>query len=292
MNNRSIKCTNQDGVSLTFAEKGFTPFLLADCEGVYLVENTVTISQNTMSDGGAYQGSVAKIRNIVLTLKDNQSHVANRKLLHALFKSGESGNLVFTEEPNVRQIEYFVESVNSTGEDGARTYTVSLLCPDPFFYAMHDITVELAAWESAFEFLHTFIGEGEEFGYKSSVELQQIKNDNAANNIGMTIKMSAIDTVTNPTVTKVETQEHITIGTPSKPMSLTRGDVLTIETADNNKHVYLTHNGVTTNVNQYLTEDSTFIQLMRGVNSIGYSADSGAENLIIEISYRLKYVSA
>ena len=520
MNNRSIKCTNKDGVSLTFAERGFTPFLLVDCEGAYLADNTVTISQNTMSDGGAYQGSVAKIRNIVLTLKDNDDHVFNRDLLHALFKSGESGKLVFSEDPNVRQIEYYVESLNSTGEDGARTYTVSLLCPDPFFYAMNDVSVLMASWEANFEFIHEFpgtlnarlqktvkgnpitvtdayntsivnlsvdfspvqsgsgtpsptnirpitgydslpiainsdpsaipglfnetiyggiytplqgrvvvyrkgitfdgqstevwndpitvdgnkifrcsrllprataimcdsleakplanmltensieirsqdgdvsvwadwaqgfttgaefksalaqhpitlvysvnehrmlatydatldsgtntisttangtitltyetnvgtvTGDGEEFGYRSTVELQQIQNDNAANNIGMTIKLSAVDAATNPTVTKVETQEHITIGTASKPMNLTRGDVLTIETSDNNKHVYLTHNGVTTNVNQYLTEDSTFIQLMRGINSISYSAESGSENLIVEISYRLKYVSA
>ena len=524
MNNRSIKCTNKDGVSLTFAERGFTPFLLVDCEGAYLADNTVTISQNTMSDGGAYQGSVAKIRNIVLTLKDNDDHVFNRDLLHALFKSGESGKLVFSEDPNVRQIEYYVESLNSTGEDGARTYTVSLLCPDPFFYAMNDVSVLMASWEANFEFIHEFpgtlnarwqftytgnpitvtdayntsivdlsvefmpvqsgsgtpsptnirpitgydsipiainsdpsaitglfdetiywgvynpidgnvevfwkgmtfdgqstevwsdpitvdgnkvfrcsrllpgsyammcdslnalmydvypewgmpensigiwsptgdvsvkadwaqgfttgaefksalaqhpimlvyyahetrtlvaydttldsgtntisttangtitltyetnigkvTGDGEEFGYRSTVELQQIQNDNAANNIGMTIKLSAVDAVTNPTVAKVETQEHITIGTASKPMNLTRGDVLTIETSDNNKHVYLTHNGVTTNVNQYLTEDSTFIQLMRGINSISYSAESGSENLIVEISYRLKYVSA
>ena len=522
MNDRSITCTNQDGVKLTFAERGLTPFLLVDCEGAYLAENTVTISQNTMSDGGAYQGSVAKIRNIVLTLKDNTDHVFNRNLLQALFKSGETGNLVFSEDPNVRQIDYYVESLNSTGEDGARTYTVSLLCPDPFFYAMNDVTVVMASWVAGFEFIHEFpgienarqqktetgnpitiddayntswvsmaidfeseqagsgtpsptnirsfalyyripilvnsetyttysdfpittgswdvntgvlkvtkkgivfngqssevwgnpttvygrkffrcasllpgasasrcdslvpveavtvmsampdnsigivtsngtvivtadwaqslttgaqfktaleqhpitleyddgehtysvsaqegtlatgantisstvdgtitlvyltnnavvTGVGEEFGYRQQVAIEQIMNDNAANNIGMVIKLTVADAVTNPTVTKVETQEHITIGTASKPMNLTRGDTLTIYTADNNKRVTLTHDGVATNVNQYLTEDSTFIQLMRGINTFGYSADSGAENLMVEISYRLKYVSA
>ena len=73
---------------------------------------------------------------------------------------------------------------------------------------------------------------------------------------------------------------------------MTAGDVLTITTADNDKHVYLTHDGVTTEVNEYLTEDSVFIQLMRGDNDIGYSADAGEDNMVVEITYRLKYRSA
>ena len=54
--NRSITCSNNDGVSITFGEKGLSPFLLVAAEGIYEVANNVTISENTMTDGGAYQG--------------------------------------------------------------------------------------------------------------------------------------------------------------------------------------------------------------------------------------------
>ena len=289
---RTITCSNQDGVSVTFGERTMNPFLLEDAEGCYTVENNVTISENTMSDGGVYQGSVAKIRNIILTLRDYLDNVYNRNLINALFKSGEIGTLVFKEEDNERKIEYVVETINSTGNYGSRTYTVSLLCPDPFFYAMSDITVYMASWVANFEFIHEFSEDGEEFGYRSNVRLQNIVNDNAANNIGMVISISADGAVTNPSIIRVESDESITVGSSSKPFSMVAGDTLRITTANNDKHVYLIRNGVTTEVNEYLTEDSVFIQLMRGENHIGYSADSGEDNMVVAITYRLKFASA
>ena len=289
---RTITCSNADGVSISFGERGLTPFLLVSAEGCYYIDNNVTISANTMTDGGAYQGSVAKVRNIVLTVKDLTNHVYNRNLLAALFKSGDVGTLVFKEDTNERQIEYYVESVNSTGQFGTRTYTISLLCPDPFFYAMDDISVFMAAWVENFEFPHEFISTGEEFGYRSIERSQRIVNENAADHIGMTIKINAIGAVENPSITHVETGDTITVGTSNKPMQMVAGDVITITTSDNDKHVYLTHMGVTTEVNEYLTEDSVFIQLMRGANDIGYDAESGVSNMIVELTYRLKYQSA
>lgn len=289
---RTVTCSNADGVSVTFGERGLTPFLLVEADGVYYAANTVTISENTMSDGGSYQGSVAKIRNIVLTLQDLTNHVYNRNLLAALFKPGEPGTLVFKEDSQERQIEYYVENVNSTGQYGSRVYTVSLLCPDPFFYAMEDVKVYMAAWIPDFEFIHEFTASGEEFGYRSAERLQQITNQNAADNIGMTITITANGGVTNPSIIRVESDEAITVGTSTKPLSMEAGDILTITTSDNDKHIYLTHEGVQEEINEYLTEDSVFIQLMRGVNNIGYDAESGVDNMVVELSYRLKYQSA
>lgn len=290
--NRSITCLNNDGVSITFGEKGLSPFLLVAAEGIYEVANNVTISENTMTDGGAYQGSIAKIRNIVLTLKDITNHVYNRNLLDALFKSGTPGTLVFKEDENEREINYYVESINSTGESGARTYTVSLLCPDPFFYALSDVVVYLAAWMGNFEFAHEFIEAGEEFGYRSNQRSLNIVNEQAEDGTGLNITISAAGVVQNPSVIRVESNEAITIGTTSTPFDMEAGDTLLITTADNDKHVYLTRNGITTEVNQYITEDSVFIQLMRGNNNIGYSAAVGIDQMSVRISYRLKFASA
>ena len=289
---RYITCTNKDGYSTTFGERKLSPFLLTDATGIYEVANNVTISNNTMSDGGAYQGSVAKVRNIVLTIKDIDDHVAHRNVLRALFKSGEPGELVFHEDTTELKISYYVESLTSTGAFGARTYTVSLLCPDPFWYALDDITLFMAAWNDNFEFQHEFTSLGEEFGYRSASLLQTIMNENASDGIGMDILIKAIGAVTNPSVSHVERSETIKVGSVTKSLSMVAGDELRITTSDNDKHVYLTHLGTTTEINEYLTESSVFIQLMRGSNTIGYSADSGVANMVVQITYRLKYAGA
>lgn len=290
--NRKITCSNSDGVEITFGERGPYPFLLVEAEGCYTVDNNVTISENTMSDGGAYQGSVAKIRNIVLTLRDYLDNVYNRNLLNALFKSGEKGTLVFSEDSNERKIEYYVESITSSGEYGSRTYQVSLLCPDPFFYALSDVTVYMADWITAFEFPHRFLEGGEEFGYRSNTRLQTITNENAADNIGMEIVIYASGGVVNPSVIRVESDERITLGTAARNFVMEAGDRVRITTSDNDKHVYRIRNGVETEVNEYLTEDSVYIQLMRGTNSIGYDASVGVDAMVVQVTYRMKYAGA
>jgi hypothetical protein len=71
-----------------------------------------------------------------------------------------------------------------------------------------------------------------------------------------------------------------------------RGDVLVITTGINNKHIRLTRGGVTTEVNEYMTEDSEFIQLMYGNNNIAYDASEGEEFMAVDIKYSYEYEGA
>jgi len=290
---RIIRCTNKDGVSMRFTERDLTPFILVSADGIYDAINNVHVSENTMIDGAQYQGSTAKFRNIVLTLKDDGNFPEDRNSLNQLFKDNEVGLLEISENgQNVRVIDYYVESMKSTGTFGVRYHTISLICPDPFFYDPNDTTVYMASWVSNFEFEFEDEGEGFEFGYQSAERIQNIVNDYAEDNIGMTIRISCSGAVVNPSIIRVESDTHITVGSTAKPLETQVGDVVTITTGTGNKHVYLTREGTTTEINEYLTEDSDFIQLMRGNNNIGYSADSGEEYMTVGISYRFKHARA
>ena len=291
---RSITCDNHNGSKMTFSLSGFTPFLLANVDGLYLSENKVSISDNTMTDGGTYQGSVAKVRNVVLTLMDkpdNDFNQRNRDALYILFAEDSRGTLTYEENGQTRQIGYYVEKVYKKSIAN-HAITVSLKCDDPFFYDVEAENVAMADQIADFEFIHEFVDEGEEFGHQSAIRLVNIVNDTATDRIGMTITLDAVSTVTNPKVTRVESDEHIQIGSEDYPFSMQNGDQIIITTGMNNKHVYLIRGGVKTEINQYLTEDSEFIQLMRGDNNIGYSASVGEDYLSVNISYKMKYSGA
>lgn len=295
---RSITCTNKTtGVSITFGEEGFTPFFLATVDGLYQSKNSLYISDNTMTDGGTYQGSIAKKRNIVLYVMDNPQsedfiyNQYNRDLLYSLFRKDEKGTLIYTENGKSRKIDYYSEGVKRANK-GSRLFSISLICPNPMFTDENSHTVSMADWLDGFEFIHEFIEDGEELGYRSGERLVNIVNDIATNNIGLTIVMEAIGNVTNPSIIHVETEKKTFIGSTANPFSMVRGDKLTITTATNNKHVRLTHEGVTTEVNEYLTEDSEFIQLMYGNNNIAYDADVGEDYLTVDITYSYEYEGA
>lgn len=291
---RYITCDNHNGSKMTFSVDGFTPFILANVDGIYLSENNVTISDNTMTDGGTYQGSVKKKRNIVLTLMDRPDNVynqRNRDALYILFAEASLGTLTYEENGILRKIDYYVEKVYKKNLD-SRLITVSLLCADPFFYDYDTTTVMMANWVANFEFIHEFQAEGEEIGYRSAERLVNIVNDTATDNIGMTITLEASSDVTNPRITRVESDTHIQLGSEDYPFEMVNGDVVIITTSVNDKHVYLLRGTERTEVNEYLTEDSTFIQIMRGDNHIGYTADYGDGYLSVSIQYRMKYSGA
>lgn len=287
---RVITCQNTHGSKLEFSENSFLPFMLASVKGIYDTENDVVMPENTMSSGGTYQGSRSRIRYITLTIIHNPQikyAMAQRDVLRELFLKDDYGTLTYTEDGESRKINYYVEYIRRV--ENKPIYMISLKCDDPYFYAENDNTIELATWVSAFTFPHDFLEEGEEFGYRSSERIAEVINDNASDNIGLTIKVYTNGTVVNPQITRVESDESVIVGTTRKPFTMTAGDVLTITTGENDKHVYLTHNQVTTEVNEYLAEESEFIQLMRGENHFGYSASSGESNMVVTISYRLKY---
>lgn len=290
---RKVTCTNNQGTTITFGENAFEPFLLAYIDGVYETENNVIITANTMSDGGTYQGSTKKVRNIVLGISDKASNVYrinSRDVLYNLFPKNELGTLTYWEDGIERVINYRVESVKQGAWD-KRLYTVSLLCDDPYFYAKNDIHISMASAISNFEFEHEFYS-WEEISYISQNRIATVDNMNAVDDIGLTITITTKGNASNITVTRIESDEHITVGHSGKPLNMILGDKLIITTGNGDKHVYFERDGEREEINEYITEDSVFIQLARGINNIGYSAESGEENLTVELSYKLKYEGA
>ena len=292
---RQITCVNgNSNISCIFGEEGFTPFLLENAEGIYELSARVTVTENTLTDGSTYQSSMLNTRNIVLTLRDREDadHTANRQFLLALFPVRSEGTLIYEDGSEKRQISYYVEKLTSDGVFYSRAYQISLICPDPYFYDTSDVVVTLAAFVPNFVFRHEFTAAKEEFGYRQANRLQNLKDEFGTDGIGMEITISASAPVRNPQIIRVESDEHIAVGTNDMPLDMAAGDRVIITTADNQKRIWFLHEGVRTNISHYLAEGSSFIQLHRGNNSIGYSAASGVDAMIISIKYRFQYASA
>ena len=289
---RIITCTNAKGYSMSFTEQGFTPFLLAKANGIYDAENTIFSTNNTMLDGAEYQGSVMATRNITLILKDKKPFADNRDKISVLFDKSSLGTLTVGDEGHKRSIEYYVESITSTATPEVRYTTISLLCPNPHFYDPYYTRAYIANMQSNFEFPHEFKTEGEEFSYINNDMIKTITNNSAEDNIGLTIIITTTLSVVNPSITKIESNETIQIGTENKPITLHVGDKLIISTIVGSKNVSFIHDGVETDINEYLSDDSVFFSLSRGDNNFGINADSGKDYMIAEIIYKYSYARA
>lgn len=285
---RYITCTNEDGMSCKFGSS-FSPFLLTTVDGIYKVESNITISNSNLIDGGIFQGSNITSRNIVLTVRDKDNHKDNREFLYRLFKPNSEGVLRYFENDDVKRINYYVESIDVTGVYSSRQATISLMCADPFFYDNEETVEYLAEWRGSFEFKHQFTSSKEEIGYRSLVKSLNIQNLTPRDDVGLNIEITSVGAAKNLKITNVEQNKTISIGTDEKPFNMVAGDIVNIVTEKGNKNVTLTREGVTIGINNYLSEDSEFIQLGVGNNHIGYDASEGVSNLSFKIAYTFKY---
>lgn len=294
---RYITCERAD-TSLTFGEDSSSPLFLIEADGIFSMESNVTITSNTLSDGGTYQSSLIKPRAISLTVgaRGTDDHILTRNAFFTLFQEKMPGRLsvhdIDGESKQTRVIDYYVENVASDALNSMRTYTISLKCPDPYFYDPEDEFVRMATWASGFKFAHAFTSAGEELGARLKAKSMNIRNDTGADATGLTVEIAVKGSATNPSITRVESGERIKLGTSLKTLTLKYGDLITITTGQNNKHTFLTRGGVRKEINQYLTSDTVFFTLHSGDNTIGYDADTGIDSLSVTVGYRMRYTHA
>lgn len=276
---RTITCTNNDGLSMTFGDK-LSPYLLESAEGLYSVNNTLNISDNSMLDGATFYGSLMQKRNIILYLRDKGNYPVNRMNLYTLFKRGTMGTLTYREDDIVREIDYYVETITSDTINPVRTTTISLMCPDPLFKDGLDTVVNMAVWQHDFTLPHEF--NNEELGHYVVEKLVTIAND-SIDDVPIEVSFYAGGNVTNPYLLNASKNEIIKVN-----ISMVAGDELIVKTDVNNKNIYL--NGV--KVNQYLDEDTTFWNLKYSDNIIRFGADDGEDYLQVKVIYRNRYYGA
>lgn len=283
---------NEDGVTGTFGTEAY-PFIVSDVTGLLESKANVTMSENVMTDGSTYQGSVMEKRNIVFTLRDypNCDHAALRTKLSTLFKYKAPGLLTITRGPDTRQIIYYPESIQVDRKRRSHKYTVSLLCPSPLYTDPKVREMTLGGSSGGFYFAHFFKPEGHPLATRSNARTMVVESISAAESLGLTITITAENTIKNPYIRLVETGETFQLGSGMHVLSLMPGDVVTITTHSGNKRAILTRDGETADLSPYITEDSEFLQLSRGRNTFtaGCAGTGGLGDMNVVIRYQMLY---
>lgn len=204
---KTIKCVNNNGLSAVFTyNHDTTEFFLVSLDGVYSVKNAVNTTQNATTDGSSYSGEALEQRNIVITAQMRRNYQQNRDLLSRVFKVHSKGTFYHTEDGQTRKIDYYVETLEVEETGILRAATISLICPDPYFKDAEATHIEMASWESGFEFPYEIAEEGMEFGTRSKETIKVVDNDSTTS-IGIQMTIIAEDTVVNPSIMNVTTGE-------------------------------------------------------------------------------------
>lgn len=269
-----IICERENGEQLALG--WFAPLWINSITGLG-ADYEVTTSKNSGQDGENYTGATASKRNIILTLDVRKAdYVKQRDRLYSFFQPRSEGVMYFYDDPISRKIGYYVESVEPSGEDILKSIVISLICPDPKWYALTDQLTQLAIWQGCIRFpLH--ILEPFHVTEKVNTLIGNVHNDSAVE-MGLTVTFRATGTVVNPSLYDVNRRELMQINT-----TMHAGDMIVITTADGNKRVKLISGGVTSNISNLMQYPPKWLKAYQGDNLFRYNAGEGIDNLSVSI---------
>ena len=271
-----IVCENQDGEKLTF-ENAF-PCWVTSADGLG-ADYEVYTSKNSGQDGESYNGSDAKKRNIVITLEILTEYFSEYKnKVYSFFQPRSIGTLYYYEDDLAKKIKYYAEKITPSDEGSTHTFVISLICPDPKFYALMDQLTQLAMWAGGIEFPFE-IPQADEFTVETKVNtlIGNVRNDSAVS-MGLTIKFMATGTVVNPSLFDVN--RHLLL---QANITMHAGDCIIITTGDGNKRAQMVSGSSVTNINNLLQYPPAWLKAYRGDNLFRYNASSGIDELSVSI---------
>ena len=152
----SMTVTNFKNESLKLELSNPTPsgLIVTNIEGIGSIQATINTTDMATADGAWFNSARANTRNIVCHLMpmDEPSVEENRHKIYRYFPVKKKLKLTFDTDTITSVIEGYVETIESDIFSDKESVTVSILCPDPLFYAEGGSEDAFAGIENEFEF--------------------------------------------------------------------------------------------------------------------------------------------
>lgn len=298
----SVKVTNYLGESivLELARPEKSGLVIEEIEGLGPPKANISMTDITNGDGSVYNSARTDPRNIVIHFRfmEFPTVESSRNIVYKFFPIKKPVTLEFQTELKRASIVGYVEADEPDIFNQEAKTEVSIICPNPFFYASGPgalNTVIFYGIEPLFEFPFSNESLENKLIVFSEIMRYSIKNVPYEGEVetGITIKIIATGEVEGLKIYNLDTRETMTVDTVRLKQitgnSIIKFDELTITTIKGNKSAVLLRDGKYTNILNCITKDSAWFELSRGDNLFAYTTDSGSENIQFAIEYNTVY---
>lgn len=296
----SIIITNYLGeqITLDLENPENSGFIVREIRGLGPCKATINTTEVSTNDGSIYNSARLNTRNIVFDLVFIGTDIESlRQLSYKFFPIKKPLTLEFITDNRDCVTTGYVESNEPNIFSSSESATISILCPDAYFYSIE-----------AGENITTFYGEDPlfEFPFENNsltenlIEFGDIRQYTDAvivydgdSEIGITITIHSVGEASNISIYNTGTRQQMVIDT-AKIESLTgsgliAGDDIIICTVKGKKSITLLRNGEYTNILNALDKKSDWFQLVKGENVFAYTAETGVQNLQFKVQNDVIY---
>lgn len=274
---------NSFGESLTLTQNE-TNFQVLSITGLNPPPAQVNTTNIAGLDGARFNSSKLNTRNIVIQLKINGDVEMNRQNLYRFFKTKENCVFYYANESRNVFIEGYVETVECNLFSNGEMMQISIICPQPYFKDVNEITVDLSGETALFEFPFS-INEGDPIAFSDFIDNRVVNIINRSESeTGALFTINVLADLNKIVIRNTNTGDTITLND-----TFQSGDQIIINTQKGQKSIALNREGVTSNIFSALEQGSVLFQLVSGSNPIGYLVDDGAGNADVNISVTYSY---
>lgn len=300
---KNIVVTNYLGESIKIDLSDPNPdhgLIIKSIEGLGPAKANVNTTNLASYDGSLYNSARLGERNILIkflfgfakTIEDT------RQLTYKYFPIKKQLTFQIETDNRIAYATGYVESNEPDIFSKEESNTISIICPDPYFYSAGGGGINQTVFYGIepifeFEFENDSLDEPKiEF---SSIETKSESNvyyDGDAE-VGVVITIHALGPASGITIYNTGTREVMQIDT-EKIKEITgngilESDDIIITTIRGEKSIRLLRNGHYYNILNALDKYSDWFQLVKGDNIFAYTADTGAENLQFKVENRVVY---
>lgn len=258
----------------------------------------INTSEVTTTDGGLYSSSRLPVRNIVISLEFLWAKTIEeaRQRTYRMFPIKRDVTLLIETDNRSVEISGYVESNEPTIFSKNEGTEISIICPDPYFYATGAdgvVAEEFYGLTSLFEFEFSNESMTDSLIEMGSLATTSRRTINYRGDVetGVTITLHALGEVKNITInhSTAYTSGSIKIHTDKLKSPIEEGDTIVICTMKGKKSAKLIRAGTEINILNSLDKHVDWFQLVRGDNLFTYMADEGLQNLNMAIESRVRY---
>lgn len=299
---KTITVTNYLGESLEMelSKPELSGIAIMSVSGLGPVKASIGATELSISDGAIFNSARISSRNIVFKCKllSLPTIEDTRLKTYKYFPIKKPITITVVTDSRECSIVGYVESNEPSIFDSFETTTISVICPDPYFYSSGISGVTVTVFSG--------VNSGLEFDFSNEsltdnlLNMGDIVSDTTKtivyegdSEVGMIIQMHITGDVSSITVYNVMTREYMTIDADKLELltgeKFVIGDDVIISTVQGDKYIYLKRNGEYINILNCLNKYANWFQLSKGDNVFAYAATIGTTNIEFKITNKTLY---
>lgn len=290
---RSVTITNHvnESITLELTHPEKTGFIITSIDGLGPVKSSINVTELVTSDGGLFNSARTSSRNIVFHLQymttDKEGIEDIRHKTYKYFPVKKQIEICIETDKRTSKIFGYVESNEPDMFNENESCSISVICPNPYFYSLKEQCSILSNVEANFEF---------EFENKSLIEptieisklleppeLKLLYEGDVDTGITLIIRCLN-DYAKNIKIYNTASNESISINS-----ELEAGSILKVCTVVGKKSATLIKNGFETNAINVIDRNSKWFKITKGINILSFDAEYGVDNIEIIIGNDVLY---